>query len=145
MARRRELFTTWSRDRVAEIQELKATQPAPKRDARAEYLTFLGENASIKLYWPEFKRKYRKDPIMMSYDLSDKEREKIYRELVSKLKLGESDRRKELLGVLKEHKDDMKREDGVGNVLDVVRRDVRFYVVDRRKREEIVEGFMSTL
>jgi hypothetical protein len=47
------------------------------------YLEFLQRNATPKLYWPEFKRKYKKEPEMRDSKLSDKDREKWYRDYIA--------------------------------------------------------------
>ena len=146
MHRRREVFTEWSRDRIARIQDRKAReQEIRKVNPKLQYLRFLGKNASVKLYWPEFKRKYKKEAVMKDYEISDKERERMYRDLVAKLKLGESDRRKELIALLKSVKSELDRTMKVDDLPESALRDIRFYVLDEKKRDEIVQGFLSTL
>jgi hypothetical protein len=149
---RKEAFTQWSKDRIAEIQALKAQESERsdrKRDPRVEYLCFLHKNATPKLYWPEFKRKFRRAPEMADRNLQDKEREKTFRDLVAKLKLPESERRKELVGLLKDaaQKDKhafnsaMKVEELPAPIL----RDVRFYTLEQGRRDELVRTFLETL
>jgi hypothetical protein len=99
MKARREAYSTWSRDRIQTIRERKATQE--KKDPRIKYLAFLQDHATPKLYWPEFKRKFRKEPEMRDSQLSDKDREKSYRDLVSRMKLPESTRKSDLSTLLK--------------------------------------------
>jgi len=64
-------------------------------------LAFLQEKATPKLYWPEFKRKFKKDAVMSDRKLADKDREKLYREHVNRLKLPESARKGDLITLLK--------------------------------------------
>lgn len=149
MSARQAAFVSWSRDRVAELQALKDAQPAPQTDARVEYLRFLEKEASTKLFWVEFKRKWRKSEVMKGYEMQDKEREKVYREFVGKLKLGMAQRRRELGELLKgtDKKGDGNRvgggagENGEGEVPLSVLRDVRYWVVGERERREVVSAW----
>ncbi|KIW73472.1 hypothetical protein PV04_01586 [Phialophora macrospora] len=149
---RKEAFTQWSKDRIAEIQALKAQESERsdrKRDPRVEYLCFLQKNATPKLYWPEFKRKFRRAPEMADRNLQDKEREKTFRDLVAKLKLSESERRKELAGLLNDAaQKDKDAFSGVKKVEELpapVLRDVRFYTLEQGRRDELVRTFLDTL
>ena len=148
---RKEAFTEWSKDRIAELVTLKqeqSEQSKKRRDPKVDYLRFLHNNVIPKLYWPEFKRKFKKAPEMTDRNLQDKDREKLYRDLVSKLKLPEPDRNRELVGLLK---DTAKKEKGIfskGMLLDElpdgILRDVRFYILDSGRRDELVQTFLET-
>ncbi|OAP65244.1 hypothetical protein AYL99_01216 [Fonsecaea erecta] len=151
---RKEAFVAWSKDRIAEQQALKASAAATqqhKKDPRVAYLRFLQEHATPKLYWPEFRRKFKKHPEMLERAMQDKDREKLYRELVAKLKLGDAERRKELVGLLKGvvgvDKAKLDRDNfAPGDALpDAVLRDVRFYIVEPARRDELVKTFLETL
>jgi hypothetical protein len=153
MQRRREVFVDWSRDRVAEINSLKAAaeenksrQDAARNDSKTRYLSFLQKYATPKLYWPEFKRKHRKEDQMKDYEVSDKDREKLYREYIQKIKGSEADRRKELLALLKGlDQESLNRKSTVADVPSSALKDLRWYLVDEKKRNEVVEGYFSTL
>ncbi|ETI28071.1 hypothetical protein G647_00520 [Cladophialophora carrionii CBS 160.54] len=150
---RKEAFSQWSKDRIAQIQALKRAQEsersASRRDPRVEYLRFLHKNATPKLYWPEFKRKFRRAPEMGDRNLQDKERERTFRDLVAKLKLSESERRKELVGLLKDtaqkDKDAFKRAMEVDELPDAILRDVKFYTLEQGRRDELVRTFLETM
>ncbi|KAF2860538.1 hypothetical protein K470DRAFT_216889 [Piedraia hortae CBS 480.64] len=98
MKARREVWTQWSKNAAARLQELK--KGIEKEDPRVGYLALLDEKASPKLYWPEFRRKYRRERAMTNREMSDKEREKLYREHIKRLKLPESTRRADLVALL---------------------------------------------
>ncbi|KAI5370634.1 putative FF domain, pre-mRNA-processing factor Prp40 [Septoria linicola] len=99
MKARREAYDAWARDRAAQIQaERAATQ---KSNPKIPYLAFLQEKASPKLYWPEFKRKYKREAEMNDRKLSDKDREKLYRDHIARLKMSESARQSDLQSLLK--------------------------------------------
>jgi hypothetical protein len=150
---RREAFTQWSRDRIAEIQQVKAEETVHqndrKQDPRVPYLKFLQQNATPKLYWPEFKRKFKKSSQMQDRHLDDKTREKLYRELVAKLKLSESDRRKDLVALLKDtarsDRHGLSRGMKIEDLPDGVLRDVKFYAVEQQRRDELVGTFLATI
>lgn len=144
---RKEAFVAWSKDRIAELQERKkaAAQTQKPRDPKVEYLRFLHQHATPKLYWPEFKRKFRKEHEMRDVALQDKDREKLYRELVAKLKTSESDRRKELVSLLKGiDKAGLNPDTAIEDLPDAVLRDVRFYTIEKARRDELVRTFLGT-
>lgn len=96
---RKECHDEWSREKIAALREQRARQE--KTDPRVAYMAFLQEKATPKLYWPEFKRKYRKEDPMRDMKLSDKDREKAYREHINRLKQPQSARKTELTALLK--------------------------------------------
>ena len=99
MKSRKEVWDEWSRDC---IQKLRAQrEKEEKSDPRIPYLAFLESHATPKLYWPEFRRKHRNEPEMRAAKVTDKDREKWYREYVNRLKLPESTLRAELVTLLK--------------------------------------------
>lgn len=150
MSSRREAFKNWSRDRIADHKASEAVTAATerKKDSRTAYLEFLQENATPKLYWPEFKRKFKKEPEMKDLNVSDKDREKLYREYITKIKVSESDRKKEFLALLRSIPQGMtwNRRTKVDDMPDSLLKDIRFYVIrDRRTRDELVEAHLATL
>ncbi|KAK6412309.1 hypothetical protein LTR95_017986 [Oleoguttula sp. CCFEE 5521] len=96
---RKEVWERWTRDKAAQLR-IERNQ-MEKLDPKIPYLAFLSDNATPKLYWPEFKRKYRKDSVMTDRKLSDKDREKLYRDHVARLKLPEATRKADLKILLK--------------------------------------------
>jgi len=157
MASRRTTFDAWSRDRVAERKANEAAEgngadpnstngtakKSGKVDPKVTYLRFLAEEATPKLYWPEFKRKFRKAPEMTDRYFPDKDREKLYREYINKLKTSDTDRKREFTTLLKS----VKPEDWDGEGVPLsVEKDLRFYGVrDEGGRRELVQGFRATL
>ncbi len=82
MKSRKAVWVDWGRERIQKLKEQREKQE--RSDPRIPYLAFLQKNASSKLYWPEFRRKYKKEPEMRDNKVSDKDREKWYREHVSR-------------------------------------------------------------
>lgn len=96
---RKAVWEAWVKDAAAKLKEERAKME--KLDPRIPYLAFLSDKATPKLYWPEFKRKYKKDVEMTDRKLSDKDREKLYRDHINRLKLPESTRKADLINLLK--------------------------------------------
>lgn len=82
MKSRREVWNDWSREKIRLLKEQRDKEE--KKDPRIPYLAFLHTKATPKLYWPEFRRKYMKEPEMRHTKLSDKEREKWYRDYINR-------------------------------------------------------------
>lgn len=82
MKSRRELWSAWSRDRIQLLKEQR--EQGEKQDPRISYFSFLQSHATPKLYWPEFRRKYKKEPALRDLKLSDKDREKAYRDYINR-------------------------------------------------------------
>nr|POE49194.1 pre-mrna-splicing factor dre4 [Quercus suber] len=95
---RKQVWDAWVKEKAARIQAERAN--IEKREPRIPYLAFLAEKATPKLYWPEFRRKYKRDAEMTDRSFSDKEREKLYREHINRLKLPESTRKADLRNLL---------------------------------------------
>ena len=82
MKSRKDVWGEWSRERIQQLKEQREREE--KKDPRIPYLSFLQTHATPKLYWPEFRRKYKKEPEMHDAKLSDKDREKFYRDYVNR-------------------------------------------------------------
>ena len=82
MKSRKDVWGAWSRDRIQRLKEQREIEE--KQDPRIPYLSFLRSYATPKLYWPEFRRKYKKEPEMRDAKLSDKDREKYYRDYINR-------------------------------------------------------------
>lgn len=144
MKTRREIFSNWSKDRVKDARAQREKQE--KQDPRIKYLAFLQEYATPKLYWPEFKRKYRKEAEMKDSQLSDKDREKLYRDYISKLKLPESTRKSELSALLKSaplHA--LNRSSNLEALPSTIITDIRYIALPTKTRNPLIEAFISTL
>lgn len=96
---RKDVWDAWVKDKAAQIKAERAQME--RQDTRIPYLAFLSERATPKLYWPEFKRKYKREGAMNDRHLSDKDREKLYREHTNRLKLPEMTRKADLQNLLR--------------------------------------------
>lgn len=82
MKSRKEVWDDWSRQRIQLLKEQREREG--KQDPRIPYLAFLQKYATPKLYWPEFRRKYKKEPELRDTKLPDKEKEKWYRDYINR-------------------------------------------------------------
>ena len=98
MRTRKAVWEAWVKDSAARLKEERAK--AETLDPKVPYLAFLAEKASPKLYWPEFKRKFRKEGAMNDRKLSEKDRERLYRDHINRLKLPERTREADLIALL---------------------------------------------
>lgn len=96
---RKDAWEAWTKDKAAQLREERAKME--KLDPKIPYLAFLSEKATPKLYWPEFKRKFKKDVEMNDRKLVDKDRERLYRDHINRLKLPESTCKADLITLLK--------------------------------------------
>ncbi len=82
MKSRKESWHEWSREKIQRLKEQREREEM--NDPRIPYFSFLQSHATPKLYWPEFRRKYKNEAALRNGKLSDKEREKSYREYISR-------------------------------------------------------------
>lgn len=99
MRSRKEVWDEWTRGTIQRLKEQREKEE--KKDPKIPYFAFLQKTATPKLYWPEFRRKYKKEPEMHNNKLSDKDREKWYRDYTSRLKLPEAALKSDLVELLK--------------------------------------------
>lgn len=129
---------------MKDVQERKKYQET--EDPRIKYLEFLQEYATPKLYWPEFKRKYRKEPEMKVSQLSDKDREKFYRDYISRLKLPESSRKSDLTALLKSTSiHALNRSSSIEALPTQIITDIRYIALPPKTRNPLIETYISTL
>jgi len=112
-------------------------------------MAFLQEKATPKLYWPEFKRKYKREEPMRDLHLSDKEREKAYREHIARLKLPQTKLKTDLTALLKAQPASRLHgrslASGGGGLPTQVLSDVRYISLAPAVRDPLVEAYVQTL
>ena len=141
---RKDVWEEWCKSRAAVLKLKRET--AERADPRIQYMAFLAANARPSLYWPEFRRKYRKEPFMRDSKLTDKEREKLYRDLVSRMKLPASARKSDLSELLKSLPlSQLNRSTSVAALPSKLLIDVRFAALPATIRDPLVETYISTL
>lgn len=141
---RKDIWEEWCKNRAAALKLKRET--AERADPRIQYMAFLAANARPSLYWPEFRRKYRKEPFMRDNKLSDKEREKLYRDLVSRMKLPGATRKSDLSELLKSLPlSQLNRDTSIAALPSKLRIDVRYAALPASTRDPLVETFISTL
>jgi len=144
MAARKECFNEWARDKSIFLKEERAKQA--KSDPRIPYLALLDRHATPKLYWPEFRRKFRKEPEIKDGKLPDKEKEKLYREHVKRLGMRSSDLKSDLSSLLRAQPLALlNRDTTLDSLPSNVLADVRFISLPPSTRDSMITTYLSTL
>jgi hypothetical protein len=144
MGARKECFNEWSRDKAQFLKEEKAKQA--KRDPRIPYLAFLDRHATPKLYWPEFRRKFKKEPEMKDTKLPDKDKEKLYRDHIKRLGMRSSELKSELSALLRDQPLALlNRSTTLDSLPPSVLTDLRFISLPPSTRDPLIKTLISTL
>lgn len=147
MKSRKEVFSQWSAAKVEQHRLQK--ERAVKQDPRIPYLAFLEKYATPKLYWPEFRRKYKKEPELRDAKLSDKDREKLYRDYTNRItKSSESALKSDLQELLRSiaPSEGWNRSTTLeGGLPGALLADLRYSSVKPNVREPMIEDFIDTL
>jgi len=144
MVARKECFNEWSRDKAQFLKEEKARQS--KRDPRIPYLAFLDRHATPKLYWPEFRRKYKKEPEMKDTKLPDKDKEKLYRDHIKRLAMRSSDLKADLSALLRAQPLALlNRSTNLDTLPSAVLSDLCYISLPPSTRESLITTYISTL
>lgn len=144
MKSRKEVWDEWSRERIQQLREQREKEE--RKDPKIPYFAFLERYATPKLYWPEFRRKYKKEPEMHNTKLNDRDREKWYREYIGCLKLAEPILKADLVKLLKSaplHA--LNRSTTVGALPPAILTDIRYISLRRSVRDSLIEAHISTL
>lgn len=158
MKSRKDVWSEWSRERIQQLKEQKERQE--KKDPRIPYFAFLQQYATPKLYWPEFRRKYKKEPEMRDSKVADKDREKWYREHINRklrltpeksspltfkgLKLPESTLKSDLTALLKSLPlYELNRSTSLEALPSALRTDVRYISLRTSIRDPLIEAFIA--
>ncbi len=144
MKARKECFDEWARDKMQFLKEEKAKQQ--KLDPRIPYLAFLDRLATPKLYWPEFRRKYRKEPEMKDSKLPDKDKEKLYRDHIKRLAMRHSDLKSDLSALLRAQPlTTLNRSTTIDTLPSPILTDLRYISLPPSTRDSLIETYISTL
>ncbi|KAG0639452.1 hypothetical protein HOY80DRAFT_1009532 [Tuber brumale] len=139
---RKGVFTNWCRERVAELKIEK--EKTKRQDPRIPFWEFLKGNASAKLYWPEFKRKWKKSSEMKDSKVPDKEKEKMYREYISHMKISEPLRENDLKKLLRSTTT-LSRHTTLETLPESILVDVRYVTAPDNVRDKVIQDHLATL
>ena len=144
MRSRKEVWGEWSRDSIQRLKQQREKEE--KRDPKIPYLAFLQKNATPKLFWPEFRRKYKKEPEMHSNQISDKDREKWYRDHISRLKLPEATLKSDMVKLLKSTPlYALNKSTTIDALPTALLTDLRYISLRPNTRDPLIEAHISTL
>ncbi|MCJ1474217.1 hypothetical protein MMC13_002875 [Lambiella insularis] len=142
MKSRKEVWSDWSRERIQRLKEQREREE--KKDPRIPYLAFLQRYATPKLYWPEFRRKYKKEPELRDAKLSDKDREKWYRDYINRFKLPESVLKSDLTSLLKSLSlHELNRSTSLEELPPTILTDIRYISLRSQVRDPLIEAFIE--
>ena len=144
MRSRKEVWGEWTRDTIQRLKNQREKEE--KRDPKISYFAFLQKNATPKLYWPEFRRKYKTEPEMHNNKISDKDREKWYRDYISRLKLPEATLKSDLVNLLKStplHA--LNKSSTIDALPETLLTDLRYISLRAITRDPLMEAHISTL
>ncbi|KAK4119057.1 hypothetical protein N657DRAFT_684741 [Parathielavia appendiculata] len=141
---RKEVWEEWSRAKIQQLKEQRAKEE--KKDPRIPYMAFLQEKATPKLYWPEFRRKYKKEDAMKDPKLSDKDREKWYREHIHRLKLPQATLKADLKKLLESVPlSALNNQTLISHLPPQILADIRYISLDPKVRDPFVEAYIQGL
>ncbi|CAI6331970.1 unnamed protein product [Periconia digitata] len=144
MSARKDCFNEWAKEKSQILKEQKAQQK--KIDPRIPYIALLDRFATPKLYWPEFKRKYRKEPEMKDTKLPEKEKEKLYREHIKRLGMRSSDLKSDLVSLLRAQPlSTLNHSTSLSTLPETILSDLRFISLASSTRDPVIETYLSTL
>lgn len=144
MRSRKEVWGEWTRDTIQRLKEQREKEE--KKDPKIPYMAFLQKNATPKLYWPEFRRKYKKEPEMHNNNISDKDREKWYRDYISRLKLPEAILKSDLVNLLKSIPIyALNKSTAIDALPTALLTDLRYISLRPTIRDPLIEAHISTL
>ncbi|KAK8044036.1 WW domain-containing protein [Apiospora rasikravindrae] len=144
MKTRREVWEEWSRAGIQISKERRAKEE--KKDPRIPYLAFLQAKANPKLYWAEFRRKYRKEPPLRDTNLADKDREKLYRDYIARLKLPLETQKKDLSTLLRSVPlKDLNNKTLPENLPSQLLSDIRYVGIQASVRDPLIKTYIETL
>ncbi|KAI1655983.1 hypothetical protein F4813DRAFT_151028 [Daldinia decipiens] len=144
MKARKDAWEEWSRERIQILKEQRAREE--KKDPRIPYLAFLQHKATPKLYWPEFRRKYKKEAPMRDTNLNDRDREKWYREHINRLKLPQDTLKKDLATLLRTIPlRALNNKTHLENLPAQILADLRYISLDPQIRDPLIEAYIQTL
>lgn len=144
MRSRKDVWDEWSRETIQHLKEQRETEQ--KKDPKIPFFLFLQTHATPKLYWPEFRRKYKKEPEMSNSKLLDKDRERWYREYINRLKLPESTLKVDIVKLLTSTPLHALNRSTTPNTLPpVILTDLRYISLRKAIRDPLIEAHISTL
>ncbi|MCJ1380106.1 hypothetical protein MMC17_003209 [Xylographa soralifera] len=142
MKSRKEVWSEWSRQRIQHLKEQREKEE--KKDPKIPYFAFLQKYGTPKLYWPEFRRKYKKEAEMRDAKLLDKDREKWYRHYINRLKLPESSLKSDLTSLLKSLSlRELNRSTSLETLPPTLLTDMRYISLRAQVRDPLIEAFIA--
>ncbi|QSL67022.1 hypothetical protein MERGE_001409 [Pneumocystis wakefieldiae] len=142
MKGRKDLFEEFCRERIA--QQKKELEFRPKRDPKISFITLLQIPETSKMYWHEFRRRFKKEQEYKDFGTNDKEREKLFRAYQEKMKCDSRKKERDFYQLLKETST-VTKNTTLLSLPDEVLCDLRYAVVPSEKLEEYIDKYTQNL
>ncbi|OAA57135.1 FF domain protein [Niveomyces insectorum RCEF 264] len=143
MKSRKTAFEEWSKAKIKELKAKKVDEE--KIDPRVAYFSFLQSKATPKLYWPEFKRKYRKEAVMKDTSITERDKERWFRDYISRLKLPLSTLKSDLVKLLESiPTSKLNNQTVMSELPSDLLADIRYVSLDARLRDQLIETYIQT-
>lgn len=147
---RENAFNEWSRD-VIKLKKAEKSDSAADEELEVtispqeEFVMLLKDTFKKGKFYVEWRRKNKDDLRFKDVDLSDKEREAVYRQYSKSHVLKNSARKSAFLDLLDTNKALITPSTNLGNLSSSVSLDIRCMVLDIEDRAEILDDFVSKL
>ncbi|EMR08227.1 hypothetical protein PNEG_03395 [Pneumocystis murina B123] len=142
MKGRKDLFEEFCKERIA--QQKKEIESRPKRDPKISFITLLQIPQTSKMYWHEFRRKFKKEQEYKDFGMNDKEREKLFRAYQEQMKYDSKKKEQDFYALLKETST-VTKNTTLLSLPDEVLCDLRYAVIPSEKLEEYIDKYTKTL
>ncbi|KAG9287473.1 hypothetical protein G9A89_023845 [Geosiphon pyriformis] len=151
LKQRKEIFDEYCKEKVVELRGDKKNQ-AKTQSAQEGFIKLLEEETSYRTHWDDFRRKFKRDSRFKNYS-DEKEKEKIFRDHIQKLKDHESQKRRaqkkkaeeEFFGLLRETRE-IKYDSSWRKVKRLIDEDRRYEAVESSaEREHLFREFCRKL
>ncbi|KAI9140745.1 hypothetical protein BKA69DRAFT_1175710 [Paraphysoderma sedebokerense] len=147
---RKEAFDAYCQERAEDNRKQKAAEK--KKSPREAYMELLEQEVNPKMYWDDFRRKFKRDPRFSNFE-RDKDREKVFREFIDTLKVREKEKRNSeynavvdaFFQLLKENKN-IHSDSTWKSVKRTIDHDKRYHAIrSSAEREELFEDYLKQL
>ncbi|KAG5355256.1 hypothetical protein CJU90_4289 [Yarrowia sp. C11] len=148
---RENVFTEWAKDVIRQRKEAKEAEAEDEEElevdisAAEEFVMLLKETYKKNKFYVEYRRKNKGDERFKEIDLTDKERESVYRAYSKVAGTKKKERVAAFKKVLEDNKALINAETNLGNLHTSISNDIACMVLDIEDRAELLEEFVAQL
>ncbi|KAG5357846.1 hypothetical protein CJU89_4326 [Yarrowia sp. B02] len=148
---RENVFTEWAKDVIRQRKEAKEAEEVDEDElevdisAAEEFVMLLKDTFKKGKFYVEYRRKNKGDERFKEIDLTDKERESVYRAYSKVAATKKKERVAAFKKLLEDNKALVNGETNLGNLHTTISNDIACMVLDIEDRAEILDDFVSQL